>query len=75
MFKYIVILYVLKIVKVDDMIIKVSIDFWLVCGSCNFFLWSRLVLYYLLILIIIDDDSIIIYIFFYKCIMIIFLII
>lgn len=63
MFKYIVISHVSKIVKADDMIIKVSIDLWLACGSCNLSLWSRLALHHLLILITIDDDSIITYIF------------
>lgn len=63
MFKYIVISHVSKIVKADDMIIKVSIDLWLACGSCNLSLWSRLAPHHLLILITIDDDSIITYIF------------
>lgn len=63
MFNYIVISHVSKIVKADDMIIKVSIDLWLACGSCNLSLWSRLAPHHLLILIAIDDDSIITYIF------------
>lgn len=68
MFNYIVISHVSKTVWADDMIIKVSIDLWLACGSCNLSLWSRLAPYHLLILTTIDDDSIITYIFFYKCI-------
>lgn len=63
MFKYIVISHVSKTVWADDMIIKVSIDLWLACGSCNLSLWSRLAPHHLLILITIDDDSIITYIF------------
>lgn len=63
MFKYIVISHVSKPVWADDMIIKVSIDLWLACDSCNLSLWSRLALHHLLILITIDDDSIITYIF------------
>lgn len=63
MFKYIVISHVSKIVKADDMIIKVSIYLWLACDSCNLSQWSRLAPYHLSILITIDDVSIITYIF------------
>lgn len=59
MFKYIVISHVSKTVWADDMIIKVSIDLWLACGSCNLSLWSRLAPHHLLILATINDDSLV----------------